>query len=135
MDALEYKLQLEKSNSLLLKSQYESAVNHEQTLVAETRNQLEKLETSTSLERDFLSKKLNDKNMEIDALSETNHNLKVKVGELQDEVIHLESQIATNIVAGQMVRDNPNNNLHVTTESRKPYVLLSELQTPRASMK
>ena len=71
--------------------------------------------------------------MEIDALSETNHNLKVKVGELQDEVIHLKSQIATNIVAGQMVRDNPNNNL--TTESRKPYILLSELQTLRVSMK
>ena len=50
------------------------------------------------------------------------NNLKVKIGELQDEVIHLKSQIATYIVAGQMVRDNSNNNL--TTESRKPYILL-----------
>ena len=92
--SLEYQLQLEKSNSMLLKEQYEQALAHEKSLTRDARDQLMKSLATASSEQELCEKRLKEKNNEIESLSRTVTDLSTKLNNSRDEVIQMKVQFA-----------------------------------------
>jgi len=103
--SLMLQLQHERNASLLCKSQYEDALKHEKIMTEEARSRLHKLVEANSNELSFISTKLDEKNKEIDKLSEAYSNMKFTFNKVQDEALSLKAQLSDTLEELSIVKN------------------------------
>jgi chromosome segregation ATPase len=89
---LKTQLQTEKGNSMLMQSQCDETVRHEKELLKATRSQLEHMAHSHSAELQHMGRKLEEKNTELEKLTERVADLSAKLSRYEDEILQLKLQ-------------------------------------------
>jgi hypothetical protein len=97
-DKLKIELQMERSNLALITANYEKSLAHEKEVHELTREDFQKLISSSIAENDFSINRLKEKNEEIEKLTNTVKQLTDKVDYLYDENLTLKSQIGSSFV-------------------------------------
>ncbi|CAG2207784.1 unnamed protein product [Mytilus edulis] len=92
--SLELQLKIERNNVALNNANFESALQHERSLVSNLRKELESVITTSTKEILFNSDKNEAKNQEITELTKTVKELNMQVSHLQDENMSIKSQLA-----------------------------------------